>query len=84
MQNEKHKIGWVQAGFVRKSVWKNACKNTELAQDRTEIMPPTRQPSPKRKNIYYERLRRLQKLRQDGVLTEEEYGAAKKKILEEA
>lgn len=30
-----------------------------------------------------ERLRRLQKLREEGVLNEEEYGAAKKKILEE-
>jgi hypothetical protein len=31
-----------------------------------------------------ERLRRLQKLRQDGVLSEEEYEATKKKILEQA
>jgi hypothetical protein len=31
-----------------------------------------------------ERLRRLQKLRQDGLLNEEEYAAAKKKILAEA
>jgi len=31
-----------------------------------------------------ERLRRLQKLRQDGVVTEEEYEATKKKILEQA
>jgi len=31
-----------------------------------------------------ERLRRLQKLRQDGILNEEEYETAKKKILEQA
>jgi hypothetical protein len=45
----------------------------------TAAKTPAAEPLP-----FDERLRRLQKLRQDGILNEAEYTAAKKKILDEA
>ena len=52
------------------------------ALDEAGISPSGKTP-PAEQLPFDERLRRLQKLREDGVVNEEEYEAAKKKILDE-